>query len=47
MSPVKMTGKSRAFRPWVQWLEISLTVPAFLIVVYTAAWAVWHFDHEK
>lgn len=47
MSPVKMTGKSGAFRAWVQWLQISLTVPAFLIVVYTAAGAVWHYDHGK
>lgn len=27
--------------------QISLTVPAFLVVVCTAAWAVWHFTDGK
>lgn len=47
MSAVKMAGKCGTFRAWLGWLQISLTVPAFLIVVYTAAWAIWHFCDEK
>lgn len=47
MSPVKMAGKCGTFRAWLGWLQISLTVPAFLIVVYTAAWAIWHFCDGK
>lgn len=47
MSPVKMARKYGTLGAWVGWLQIFLTVPAFLIVVYTAAWPIQHFRDGK